>query len=301
MGACFSRNAVLPRFRPSAARLAFAGVARYRHHPEGIAVTVDYTTVLTYSSYLALDDILAAQRPTTDEHDELLFIIVHQVHELWFKELLHEFTRLQRELAAGQTTHALHALHRSHAIVRAVVAQIDVIETMTPRQFLSFRAGLRSGSGFQSAQFREVEAALGGRDARVLERYPADGAEHGRLLAAMNRPCIYDSFLHYLSARGYDIPQEGLDRDVTQPLEPSPEIQKVLALVYADDGGAAQVCERLVDLDHGIQEWRYRHVKMVERMIGDKPGTGGSTGVAYLRATLFKPLFPDLAAVRSTM
>jgi tryptophan 2,3-dioxygenase len=268
---------------------------------EGDDVTVDYSTTLTYASYLALDKILEAQRPTTDEHDELLFIVVHQVHELWFKELLHEFAKLQRELTGGQTTHAVHTLHRIHSIVKVVVAQIDVIETMTPRRFATFRAGLRSGSGFQSAQFREVEAALGGRDDRVLKRYATGSAEWHRITAAMNRPCIYDSFARYLLTRGYAVPQKFLDRDVSQPLEPAPDLQDVLVQVYRDDGGAAQVCEGLVDLDHGIQEWRYRHVKMVERMIGNKPGTGGSTGAAYLRATLFKPLFPDLSAVRSKM
>jgi tryptophan 2,3-dioxygenase len=261
-------------------------------------LTVDQSAALTYSSYLALDDVLAAQRPRSDEHDEMLFIVIHQVYELWFKQLLHEFAHLQRKLADGQTAHALHTLRRSLTILKVVVAQIDVLETMTPRQFAGFRARLDASSGFQSGQFREVEAVLGRRDKRVFEHYPAGSAPRARIEAAMSRPSIFDSFLCYLCIQGYQVPQDRLHRDVSVPLEPSPQLQGVLLQVYQDDGGAAQICERLVDLDEGMQEWRYRHMKMVERTIGDKSGTGGSSGAAYLRTTLFTPIFPDLWAVR---
>jgi tryptophan 2,3-dioxygenase len=245
----------------------------------------EHRRALTYSSYLCLDELLAAQRPRSDEHDELLFIVVHQVYELWFKQLLHEFAALQRRLEDGNGPHALHTLGRVRAILKTIVAEIDVLETMTPRQFSGFRRRLESASGFQSAQFRELEAVLGRRDPSSLDHYPADGDAHSRIAAAFERPPVYESFLRYLVAHGYD----------------AGGVPDVLLDVYRDEGEPAQVCEALVDIDEGLQEWRYRHVKMVERTIGTKAGTGGSDGAEYLRRTLFQPVFPDLWAIRSRM
>ena len=256
---------------------------------------------LTYGDYLALDEVLGAQRPRSNEHDELLFIVIHQVYELWFKQLLHEAAHLQRRLEDGDTPHALHTLRRVLTILKVAVAQIDVLETMTPRQFLGFRDRLDAASGFQSAQFREIEAVLGRRDRRVLRHYPAGGEVERRIAAAMDRPSLFDSFLRYLAVQGYEVPTEALGRDVAAPWEPSPAVQAVLLAVYRGDGGPAQVAERLVDVDEGVQEWRYRHVKMVERTIGTKAGTGGSPGAAYLRTTLSAPAFPDLWAIRSAL
>ncbi len=247
---------------------------------------------MTYASYLALDEVLGAQRPRSDEHDELLFVIIHQVYELWFKQLLHELAHLQTQLEAGATAASLHTLRRFLTILKVAVAQIDVLETMTPRQFTSFRHRLDAASGFQSAQFRQLEAVLGRRDAAVVADVP------GPVTAAMARPSLYDSFVRYLSGHGYAVPRRILDRDVTLPATREPELDDVLLALYAADDGAAQVAERLVDLDEGLQEWRYRHVKMVERTIGDKAGTGGSSGADYLRSTLFAPMFPDLWAIR---
>jgi tryptophan 2,3-dioxygenase len=256
---------------------------------------------LTYSSYLALDDVLGAQHPRSDEHDEMLFIVIHQVYELWFKQLLHELAHLQRRLEEGDTPHTLTTLKRILTILKVAVAQIDVLETMTPRQFLGFRSRLEAASGFQSAQFRELEAVLGRRDPQVFEHYAEAGDARTRIAAAMARPSLFDSFLRYLGAAGYDVPADALARDVSRPLDASSAIQRVLLAVYRDDGEPAQVAERLVDLDEGMQEWRYRHVKMVERTIGIKPGTGGSPGVSYLRTTLSHPVFPDLWAIRSQL
>jgi tryptophan 2,3-dioxygenase len=256
---------------------------------------------LTYSSYLALDEVLGAQRPRTDEHDELLFIVIHQVYELWFKQLLHEGAQLQRRLEAGDTPHALHTVKRMLTILKTVVAQIDVLETMTPRQFLTFRDRLEAASGFQSAQFRQLEAMLGRRDRRALNAYDPDSSEHARIAAAMERPSLFDSFLRYLAHHGFSAGPAALERDATQPLEPSEEVQKALLAAYADDGEPAQVCERMIDLDEGIMEWRYRHVQMVRRTIGDKRGTGGSPGARYLATTLLQPAFPDLWAVRTEL
>jgi tryptophan 2,3-dioxygenase len=172
---------------------------------------------------------------------------------------------------------------------------------MTPREFLGFRDRLDAASGFQSAQFRQLEAVLGRRDRRVLDHHPPDGPARARIAEAMGRPSLFDSFLRYLAIQGYAVPAAALSRDVGRPVEPSAEVQAVLLSVYRDDGGAAQVAERLVDLDEGVQEWRYRHVKMVERTIGTKAGTGGSPGAAYLRTTLSAPVFPDLWAIRSEL
>jgi tryptophan 2,3-dioxygenase len=261
----------------------------------------DHAASLTYTSYLRLDEVLGAQRPRSEEHDELLFIVIHQVYELWFKQLLHEGARLQDRLEDGDTAHALHTLKRILTILKTIVAQIDVLETMTPRQFTSFRDRLEAASGFQSAQFRELEALMGRRDASVLRHYAPDSAERQRIVGAMERPSLFDSFLRYLSTQGYDVPAEALERDVTQPLEPSPRMQAVLLAVYRDDGEPAPVCERMVDLDEGVMEWRYRHVQMVRRTIGDKRGTGGSPGARYLATTLLQPAFPDLWAVRTEL
>ncbi|GII67496.1 tryptophan 2,3-dioxygenase [Sphaerisporangium krabiense] len=262
---------------------------------------VDPPAVLTYSSYLALDDVLDAQHPNSEQHDEMLFIVVHQVYELWFKQLLHEFAKFQQDLTEGHTANAMQAATRAVKILKVAISQVDILETMTPRQFTAFRDGLGSGSGFQSAQFREIEATLGRRDAKMYSHYPAGSRERDRVERAMNRPSVFDSLLTYLFIRGYGVPHAALNRDLSTPWEPSEEVQAVLAKVYEDDSGAAHICERLVDIDEAVQEWRYRHVKMVERIIGVRHGTGGSSGAAYLRGTLFTPLFPDLWAARGLM
>ena len=170
----------------------------------------DERAALTYSSYLGLDEVLGAQRPRTAEHDELLFIVIHQVYELWFKQLLHEGASLQRRLEDSDTTQALHTLKRMLTILKTVVAQIDVLETMTPRQFMTFRDRLEAASGFQSAQFRELEALLGRRDPRALDEYAADSDDHARIAAAMARPSLFDSFVRYLAGQGYPAPTAAL-------------------------------------------------------------------------------------------
>ena len=254
---------------------------------------------VTYSGYLRLDQLLSAQQPRSSEHDEMLFIVIHQIYELWFKQLLHELGKLQAELESGGTTHAMRTLRRTLAILKIVVAQLDVLETMTPTQFTSFRDWLGTSSGFESAQFRELEAVLGRRDRMMVAQYAQGSAERERISAAMSRPSVFDSFARYLAGQGYDVPAQILHRDVSHAIEASAEMQQVLKKVYEDDTDAAVVCELLVDLDEGMQEWRYRHVKMVERTIGGRPGTGGSAGATYLRSTVGTPTFPDLWAMRS--
>jgi tryptophan 2,3-dioxygenase len=248
-----------------------------------------------------LGEILGAQRPRSAEHDELLFIVIHQVYELWFKQLIHESRHVQERLEAGSGPQAMHTMARVRAILKTVVSQLDVLETLTPVQYSGFRGRLEAASGFESAQFRELEAIFGRRDQSVARHYETDGPEYRRIAAAMSRPSLFDSFLAYLAAGGWDVPPAALERDVREPIVPDAAVQSLLVSVYLDDGEPAQVAERLLDLDEGLQEWRYRHVKMVERTIGDKRGTGGSSGAAYLRGTLFQPLFPDLWAVRSRL
>ncbi len=262
---------------------------------------------VTYTSYLALDEVLAAQRPRSvgpdgrPEHDELLFIVIHQVYELWFKQLLHELAEVQRTLEAADTDRTLHLLNRVLKILKTLVAQIDVLETMTPLQFTSFRDRLESASGFQSAQFREIEAVLGRRDASAPKAHPEGSAGRARIEAAQTRRSLWGSFLAYLVARGNALPADVLARAVELPPEPDERVQDVLVALYRGDADGALVAERLVDLDEGFQEWRYRHVKMVERTIGTKRGTGGSAGVEYLRTTLFQPVFPDLWEIRGRL
>jgi len=258
---------------------------------------------LTYATYLKVDELLSLQQPLSDgpEHDEMLFIVIHQVYELWFKQILHEVGRLQRLLEDGQGLAALGTLKRTLTILKVLVSQIDVLETMTPLEFLSFRDRLESGSGFQSFQFRELEFALGHKQPAALERYPVGSAHRALLERRLAAPTLWDGFLQFLRREGAAVPAEALSRDVTAPVVPSEGVQRELVAVYRAGGLAAQVCERMVDLDEGIQEWRYRHVKMVQRTIGTKRGTGGSDGAEYLLRTLNRPLFPDLWAIRAEL
>ena len=258
---------------------------------------------VTYSSYLKLDQLLSLQQPLSEgpEHDETLFIVIHQVYELWFKEMLHELDYLKVLLARGDVPRSLNTLKRVLTILKVVVAQIDVLETMTPLEFLSFRERLESGSGFQSFQFRELEFVLGAKNPAALGRYPAGGEQRRRLERRLAEPTVWDAFLRYLAAAGYPISSALLDRDVTKPPESTPELHPILIDIYRRDAMGASLCERLVDLDEGIQEWRYRHVKMVQRTIGTKRGTGGSAGAEYLATTLDKPIFPDLWAIRTEL
>jgi len=257
----------------------------------------------TYSDYLALDDLLQLQRPRSEgpEHDEMLFIVIHQVYELWFKQLLHEADFLGESLDAGRAARATGTLRRMLTILKTLVGQIDILETMTPLEFLSFRDRLESASGFESFQFREFEFALGLKDARVVERFPAGTPGRERLEARLRQDSLWGRFLRFLQQSGFVLPAETIGRDPELPTAASEGVQQVLIRVYRQGGALMAICERLVDLDEGVQEWRYRHVKMVQRTIGNKGGTGGSPGAEYLKTTLFRPLFPDLWTIRTCL
>jgi tryptophan 2,3-dioxygenase len=258
---------------------------------------------LTYGQYLAIDELLALQRPRSEgpEHDEMLFIVIHQVYELWFKQLLHEVDHVIALLDAGEPHRAQHSLKRILTILKVLVAQLDILETMTPLEFQSFRERLEAASGFQSDQFRQLEFVLGNKSQATINRFGAATRARRALETRFAHPTLWDAFLRYLSRSGYAIPPALLSRDVTARIEPSPELQDILIELYRNDAKHAEMCERLVDLDEGLQEWRYRHVKMVQRTIGAKVGTGGSSGAQYLATTLMTPIFPDLWEIRSRL
>jgi len=258
---------------------------------------------ITYSGYLKVDELLELQQPLSDgpEHDEMLFIVIHQVYELWFRQVLHELDELKSRLNSGDSARSLATLKRILTIFKTLVAQVDVIETITPVSFSSFRDRLESASGFQSAQFREVEIVLGARDRRMVDHHPPESRGRIRMEQRLAQPGLWDSFLQYLVQQGHPVPAELLARDVSQPSTSSPEVQQILLDIYRGHPVQSMVCERLLDFDEGVQEWRYRHVKMVERTIGTKSGTGGSSGADYLKRTLFRPVFPDLWEIRAEL
>ena len=261
------------------------------------------TEKLTYDSYLKITELLELQNPLSKpvEHDETLFIVIHQVYELWFKQMLHEGAHVITLFNQDDQPMACATLKRMLTILKTMVSQIDVLETMSPVSFQSFRSFLESSSGFQSGQFREFEFILGHKRRAPLGNYPSDSRQRRQLEKRLEEPTIWDGFCAWLSIRGIAVPASILDRDVTQPIEPNEELQLELVKIYKTMPQERSVCELLVDLDEGIQEWRYRHVKMVERTIGNMGGTGGSPGAAYLRETLFRSLFPDLWAIRSQL
>jgi tryptophan 2,3-dioxygenase len=208
---------------------------------------------------------------------------------------------LKDEFRESTVGAALQTLKRALRIFRALTAQMDVLETMTPRGFLAFRGSLGSASGLQSAQFRELEFVLGHKRRNVVDSFPEGGDARRRLEQRYHEDALWDSFLHLVARNGYPVPMSLLNRDVTQPSPSSPLVRQLLVQIYERDLTLAQVCESLMDLDEYLQEWRYRHVKMVERTLGTKEGTGGSTGAEFLKATLFQPLFPDLWAIRADL
>ncbi|MFK7960889.1 MAG: tryptophan 2,3-dioxygenase [Phycisphaerales bacterium] len=259
---------------------------------------------VTYESYLCLPELLDLQQPKSDpvEHDEPLFIVIHQTYELWFKLMLHEFEKVGRNFRAGELWEAVHTLKRCRTIMKTLVNQIDILETMTPMSFTSFRDRLDTSSGFQSTQFRELEFMLGYKRPNVMKLAGINsGVGWERAIRRLEEPSLIDHFHRYLADAGADIPAEVLDRDVSQPHVSNPKVQDELVRLYRERPDMGILLELMTDFDEGLQEWRYRHVKMVERTIGDKQGTGGSPGVEFLRQSLFKPTFPDLWAIRSRL
>ena len=256
---------------------------------------------LTYSGYLKIDELIGLQKlySNPNEHDEMLFIIIHQTYELWFKQIIHELDHLIKRLGENDVMTAIKTQKRINTILKVIVHQVDILETMTPLEFLSFRDYLQSASGFQSYQFRELEFMLGKKDSKVLERFEEGSIAHQKIERRYKGKTLWDYFLKFLTLNDYPVPKEVLNRDFKTSVVPNKKVQHILLNIYKYSPVIVTLCELLVDFDEGMQEWRYRHVKMVERTIGAKMGTGGSEGIKYLQSTLFQPLFEDLWIIRS--
>lgn len=261
---------------------------------------------LTYGQYLDLDRLLSAQHPVSRpvHHDELLFIVQHQTSELWLKLVLHELLAVRDALDRDELRPALKGIARVKHVLETLTAQWSVLATLTPSEYAEFRSFLGTSSGFQSWQYRGVEFLLGNKDRRMVEIHTADPPAHELLAGLLAEPTVYDAFLRHLARTGFDVPATVLDRDVTRPWAFTPELVPVFEQVYGDPRAhwsVYEACEDLVDLEDGFQLWRFRHLRTVQRTIGVKHGTGGSTGVSFLREALETTFFPELYAVRAEL
>lgn len=268
------------------------------------SIVRDFRVNLSYGAYLHLDELLSAQHPvsTPVHHDELLFIAAHQTSELWLKLMLHELCAVRSRLAADDLRPALKGLARVKHIQRTLTDQWSVLATLTPSEYAEFRSFLGTSSGFQSYQYRAVEFVLGNKNADMLTVFAHDDRARSLLASQLDQPSIYDEFLRYLARHGHAVPAALLERDVRKAHVFTPELVAVFRTIYENAHElweAYETCEELVDLEENFQVWRFRHLKTVERMIGVKPGTGGSSGVGFLRAALDLTFFPELYAVRT--
>jgi tryptophan 2,3-dioxygenase len=266
----------------------------------------DFRQAMSYGEYLRLDLLLSAQQPVSEppRHDELLFIIQHQTSELWLKLMLHELVTVRDLLRADAMNPALKGLARVKHIQHTLVEQWGVLTTLTPSEYVEFRSFLQSSSGFQSWQYRAVEFILGNKNADMLQVFDHDPAPHALLSRLFDEPTVYDEFLAFLARKGHDIPGEILQRDVRQPWRLREDLVPVLSAIYQDplhNWQEYEGCEALVDVEDNFQLWRFRHLKTVERIIGSKTGTGGSSGVPFLRRALDLTFFPELYAVRASL
>lgn len=255
---------------------------------------------LSYATYLHLDELLALQEPRSSpaEHDEMLFIISHQAYELWFKLQLHELEKIRDDFRNNHLYGAIGTFKRARTIMKVMVEQIDILETLTPMSFNSFRDRLETASGFQSSQFREFEFLLGYKRADML-RFQQEGTPaYERLVRRLQEPSLVDVFYEFLALRGVTIPESLRKRDRSLATEPNDEVADGILRLYKSQPDLEILFELMTDFDEGFQEWRYRHIKLVERSIGSKKGTGGSLGVEFLKKSLFHSVFPDLWAIR---
>jgi tryptophan 2,3-dioxygenase len=264
----------------------------------------DFSRSMSYGDYLRLDLLLAAQQPLSDppQHDELLFIIQHQTSELWLKLLVHELRSARDLLGSGDLAPALKRMARVKHVQHVLTDQWSVLATLTPSEYAEIRPFLATSSGFQSAQYREVEFLLGNKDRDMLKVFGHDPAAQAELTTLLHEPSLYDEFLIFLDRSGYDVPAELVDRDWSEPYRMSPALVDTIAGVYAapaEHWGVYETCEELVDIEDNFQLWRFRHLQVVQRTIGQKTGTGGSSGVDFLRRALHLTFFPELFEVRS--
>ncbi len=265
-----------------------------RHEPQGI----------TYAGYLDLDTLLSAQKPRSDQHDEMLFVIIHQTKELWLKQILHEVALAQTLVRAGDLVPAYKSLARVSRIQSVMTQSWDILATMTPADYLRFRGDLGASSGFQSDQFRRLETMLGLKDPRFLRFHAERPEAHAALVEAINAPSLYDDALRQMALAGLPVPQDVLDRDVSQSYEAHSGVEEAWLEVYRNTEQwwpFYQLAEKLVDLDDALLTWRHKHVVTVERIIGRKMGTGGTDGVGYLIDTLKRRCFPELWSLRTRL
>jgi len=268
--------------------------------PEGAHLRPD----LSYGAYLGLDRLLSAQAPRSDRHDELLFIVIHQASELWMKLCLHELVGARDHIASGDLGAALKMIARVSRIQTQLIQSWDVLATMTPADYAAFRPYLGQSSGFQSYQYRAMEFVLGAKNRAALQVHEADPEAHALLARLLGEPSLYDAAIRLLGRSGFDLPPATLGRDVTQPYAADPAVEAAWLAIYRDTARNWELydlAEKLVDLEFRFQQWRFAHFKTVERIIGLKPGTGGTSGAPYLKRVLDLQFFPELLAVRTAL
>jgi tryptophan 2,3-dioxygenase len=268
------------------------------------SIRTDLRGAMSYGDYLELDRLLSAQHPrsTPEHHDELLFIVQHQTSELWLRLVLHELRGARQYLSDDALAPALKCLARVKNIQRTLTEQWSVLATLTPREYAQFRGSLGSASGFQSYQYRAVEFILGNKNAAMLKVFDAEPAAQELLAELLDSPTLYDEFLRLMARQGFDVPPVVLERDHREPWTFQPSLVPVFRQVYESTDtpwGIYEACESLVDVEDNFQMWRFRHLLTVQRTIGFKTGTGGSSGVGFLRRALDLTFFPELYAVRT--
>jgi tryptophan 2,3-dioxygenase len=265
---------------------------------------VDLAGRLSYGDYLHLDRLLAAQQPLTGEHDELLFIIIHHVQELWIKLAVHELEAAIACIRADDLPPAFKSLARVTRIQEQLISAWDVLSTMTPADYLEFRGALGPASGFQSHQYRLLEFRLGAKDEKMILPHRHNPDIYNRLQTALNEPSLYDEALRLLARRGYPVPAAAIERDFSKPRESDPAIRDIWLSIYRtthEHFDLYELAEELVDVEDWFQQWRFRHMTTVKRIIGHKRGTGGSSGVGYLKSALDNAFFPELWEVRTLL
>jgi tryptophan 2,3-dioxygenase len=271
---------------------------------DAAAAKVDFSRDMSYGDYLHLDAVLGAQQRRSEAHDEMLFIVQHQVSELWMKLLLHELEAATAAVSGGQLQHAFKMLARVSKIMEQLVHAWDVLATMTPPEYSAMRPALASSSGFQSWQYRMIEFRLGNKNAAMLKPHEHRADLHGQVKAALDAPSLYDEALRLLARRGLPVPADHLDRDWSLPYVASEGVEQAWLVVYRNPEvhwDLYQLGEELTDLEDTFRLWRFRHVTTVERVIGFKRGTGGTGGVSYLRKMLDVVLFPEIWKLRTDL
>lgn len=277
---------------------------KYEDSKANEKVHTDFRERMTYGEYLDLDQLLNAQNRLSDHHDEMLFIIIHQVSELWMKLILHELRASIDAIRGGDLQGAFKMLARVSKIQTQIIHAWDVLSTLTPAEYIQFRDQLGQASGFQSYQYRMIEFALGYKTSHVLKIYEKNPELHDKLKSAYESPSIYDAAIEALAKAGLDINPDLVNRDFTETYHGDPTVETAWTTVYENVEkywDLYQLAEKLVDIEDWLQQWRFRHMKTVERIIGHKTGTGGSSGVGYLKKVLDHRFFPELWDVRTNL